>query len=50
MKIDDNGTIRDLNPEEEAEYLANSPTAHVPTAEERLQALESAMLDIIMGV
>ena len=45
MKICENGVIRDMTPEEEAEYnamLAAQP-APGPTAEERLEALEAAM-------
>ena len=45
MRISDNGVIRDMTPEEEAEYnamLAAQP-APEPTAEERLEALEAAI-------
>lgn len=48
MRISDNGVIRDMTPEEEAEYnamLAAQP-APEPTAEERLEA---AMLELVMG-
>lgn len=51
MKICENGVIRDMTPEEEAEYttmLAAQP-APEPTAEERLEALEAAMLELVMG-
>lgn len=51
MKICENGVIRDMTPEEEAEYnamLAAQP-APEPTEEERLEALEAAMLELVMG-
>ena len=51
MRISDNGIIRDMTPAEEAEYnamLAVQP-APEPTAEERLAALEAAMLELVMG-
>ena len=51
MRISDNGVIRDMTPEEEAEYnamLAAQP-APEPTEEERLEALEAAMLELVMG-
>lgn len=51
MRISDNGIIRDMTPAEEAEYsamLAAQP-APEPTAEERLEALEAAMLELVMG-
>lgn len=51
MRISDNGVIRDMTPEEEAEcnaMLAAQP-APEPTAEERLEALEAAMLELVMG-
>lgn len=51
MKICENGVIRDMTPEEEAEYtamLAAQPEPG-PTAEERLEALEAAMLELVMG-
>lgn len=51
MRISENGVIRDMTPEEEAEYnamLAAQP-APGPTAEERLEALEAAMLELVMG-
>ena len=51
MKICENGTIREMTPEEVAEYeaLAQEAPMSEPTAEERLDALESAMLEL-MGV
>ncbi len=51
MRISDNGIIRDMTPAEEAEYnamLAAQPVPE-PTAEERLAALEAAMLELVMG-
>lgn len=51
LRISDNGIIRDMTPAEEAEYnamLAAQP-APEPTAEERLEALEAAMLELVMG-
>ena len=50
MKICENGIIREMTPEEVAEYEALAQEAPMPpTAEERLEALESAMLEL-MGV
>lgn len=50
-KICENGIIRDMTPEEVAEYeaLAQEAPMPEPTAEERLEALEGAMLEL-MGV
>lgn len=51
MRICENGIYRDMTPAEEAEYnamLAAQP-APEPTAEERLEALEAAMLELVMG-
>ena len=50
-KICENGIIRDMTPEEIAEYEAIAQEAPMPepTAEERIEALESAMLEL-MGV
>lgn len=49
MKICENGIIREMTPEEVAEYeaLAQEAPMPEPTAEERLEALESAMLEMI---
>lgn len=51
MKICENGIIRDMTPEEiaELEALAQEAPMPEPTAEERFEALESAMLEL-MGV
>lgn len=51
MKICENGIIREMTPEEiaELEALAQEAPMPEPTAEERLDALESAMLEM-MGV
>ncbi len=55
MKINviENGVAitRDMTPEEEREHLANLLESQIfaPTEEDRLQALESAMLELIMG-
>lgn len=55
MKIYENGIIRELTPEEIAEFEAQQAQAAAemaaapPTQEERLAALESAMLEMIMG-
>lgn len=49
MKICENGVIREMTPEEIAELeklAAEQPTAE-PTAEERLAALEDAMLELL---
>lgn len=51
MKICENGVIRGMTQAEEAEYnamLAAQPEPG-PTAEERLEALEAAMLELVMG-
>lgn len=50
-KICENGIIRDMTPEEiaELEALAQEAPMPEPTAEERLDALESALLEL-MGV
>ena len=49
MKICENGIIREMTPEEiaELEALAASEPAPEPTAEERLAALEEAMLELL---
>lgn len=51
MKICENGIIREMTPEEIAAYeaLAQEALHMPPTAEERLEALESAVLEM-MGV
>lgn len=51
MRICDNGVYRDMTAKEEAEFLAGiteQQQPSEPTAEERLEALEQAML-IMMG-
>lgn len=49
MKIYYNGVVRDATPEEAAAYRAamveDGPV--LPTAEERLEALEAAMLEML---
>lgn len=49
MKICENGIIREMTPEEiaELEALAASEPVPEPTAEERLAALEEAMLELL---
>ena len=49
MKICENGIIREMTPEEIAglEALAASEPIPEPTAEERLAALEEAMLELL---
>ena len=49
MKIFDNGIIREMTPEEIAklEALAAEQPVPEPTAEERLEALEEAMLELL---
>ena len=49
MKICENGVIRDATPEEESALRAAAAEAPVPepTMEERMAALESAMLEIL---
>lgn len=51
MKVCENGIIREMTPEEIAEFeaLAQDEPLPQPTAEERLEALESAVLEM-MGV
>lgn len=48
-KICENGIIRDMTPEEiaELEALAHDAPMPPPTEEERLDALESAVLEIL---
>ena len=48
-KICENGVIRDMTTEEIAEYeaLAQDAPVQPPTAEERLEALESVVLEIL---
>lgn len=47
MKIFDNGIIREMTPEEIAEAMAVEMPAPEPTAEERLAALEEAVLELL---
>ena len=49
--ICENGIIRDMTAEEvaELEAMAAEAPAPEPTAEDRLAALEAAMLEMIMG-
>lgn len=49
MKICENGVIREMAPEEIAEFeaLASEMPEPEPTAEERLAALEEAMLELL---
>ena len=49
MKICENGIIREMTPEEiaELEALVASKPVSEPTAEERLAALEEAMLELL---
>ena len=49
MKICENGTIREMTPSEiaELEALAAEQPALEPTTEERLAALEEAMLELL---
>ena len=51
MRICENGIFRDATPEEIAEFesLADNQPTPEPTMEERLEALENAMLEL-MGV
>lgn len=49
MKIFENGIVREMTPEEIAEFnamVAEQPVPE-PTAEERLAALEEAMLELL---
>lgn len=49
MKIFDNGIIREMTPEEiaELEAMAAEVPAPEPTEEERIEALEEAMLELL---
>ena len=49
MKICENGVIREMTPSEiaELEALATSEPVPEPTAEERLAAVEEAMLELL---
>lgn len=49
MKIFDNGIVREMTPEEvaELEAMAVEMPAPEPTAEERLAALEEAVLELL---
>ena len=49
MKICENGIIREMTPSEiaEIERLASEMSEAEPTAEERLAALEEAMLELL---
>ena len=49
MKICENGIIREMTPEEVAEYeaLAQEVPMPEPTAEERLDAVERAVLEML---
>ena len=49
MKIFDNGIVREMTPSEIAEFeaMAAEQPAPEPTAEERLAALEEAMLELL---
>lgn len=49
MKICENGIVREMTPEEIAELkaMAAEMPAPEPTAEERLTALEEAMLELL---
>lgn len=49
MKICENGVIREMTPSEiaEIERLASEVPEPEPTAEERLSALEEAMLEML---
>lgn len=49
MKICENGIVREMIPEEIAEFeaMAAEMPAPEPTAEERLAALEDAMLELL---
>lgn len=49
MKICENGIVHEMTPEEIAEFeaVAAEMPAPEPTAEERLEALEEAMLELL---
>jgi hypothetical protein len=48
MKIYDNGTYREMTEEEIASMKVAEP-ARVPTLEERLEAVEMALLEQLLG-
>lgn len=49
MRVCENGAIREMTPDEVAEFeaLAKDAPMPEPTAEERLDALESVVLEIL---
>ena len=49
MKVCENGIIREMTPEEVAEFeaLAQEAPMPEPTAEERLEAIEAAVLEML---
>lgn len=49
MRVMENGVYRDMTAEEIAELQQAEPAANEPTLEERLEALESAMLEQILN-
>lgn len=49
MKIYDNGIYRDMTPEEIASLKTEEATEQKPTVEERLEALEMALIEQLLG-
>lgn len=49
MRVMENGVYRDMTAEEIAELQQQEEQPMVPTLEERLVALESAMLEQLLG-
>lgn len=49
MKVLENGVYRELTPEEIADYDFKKQEFQEPTLEERLAALEAALLEQILG-
>ena len=53
MKICENGICRDMTEEEITEYMAQNEVVEeieqLPTIEERIDAIESAMLEVLIN-
>ena len=49
MKICENGVVRDMTPEEIASLKTEEATEQKPTVEERLEAIELALLEQLLG-
>ena len=49
MKICENGVVREMTPEEIASLKTEETTEQKPTVEERLEAVEAALLEQLLG-